>query len=203
MRTASLIALAGFLVSLTQAKAFELGDCWQTKDPALEIAACTHFIESGSLNADQLPKAHTGRGVGLARSGRLDEAIAEHSKAIELAPGYPLPLVNRGSAWSARGDFAKAIDDFDAALRLDPANAGALNNRAWARLKLGDAAGALPDALEAAKLKPKAAAVHDTLGAVLAALGRRDEAIDAFKRALEIDPALVSATQALARLGSK
>ena len=185
----------------TPAAAFDLADCWQTKDPALEIAACTAFIEAGTLNPDQLPKALTGRGVGHARSGAYDKALADHGTAIGLAPSYPLPYVNRGSTYSAMGDYARAIADFGAALKLDADNAGALNNRAWAYFKLGRSAEALADADRAVGLKPKLAAVHDTRGHVLEALGRTVEAVAAFRQALTLAPDMASSRAALERLG--
>jgi tetratricopeptide (TPR) repeat protein len=196
------VLLAIGVLTPLPALAYDLKDCWQTKDSALEIAACTHFIDSGALNPDQLPKAYTGRGVGHARLGHYPEALADHAKAIELAPQYPLPYVNRGSAYSAMGDYHKAVTDFDAALKLNGDHVGALNNRAWALYKLGDAARALADADRAASLKPESAAIHDTRAHVLEALGRKDEAIEAFRRALASDASLASAAEGLARLGA-
>ncbi|MEZ5776314.1 MAG: tetratricopeptide repeat protein [Hyphomicrobiaceae bacterium] len=183
------------------AHAYTLMECYQTRDSDLEIAACTALIEAGGLTAEQLPKAHTGRGVGYARKGRYDAAIADHSRAIELDPSYPLAWSNRGSAWSGKGDYQKAIADFTEALARDPDHLPALNNRAWALYKLGRAGDGLADIERAIALKPRIAALHDTHGHILEALERREEAIDAYRRAIELDPAMSETRAALEALG--
>lgn len=48
---------------------------------------------------------------------------------------------------------------------------------------------------------PHSANVWDSLGEALLAAGRRDDSIAAYRRALEIDPGLGSAREALGRLG--
>ncbi len=53
-----------------------------------------------------------------------------------------------------------------------------------------------------ARAYPQSANVHDSLGEALAAAGRRDEALAAYRRALEVDPDLATALQAIHRLRS-
>ena len=48
---------------------------------------------------------------------------------------------------------------------------------------------------------PASANVWDSLGEALLASGQRDEAIAAYRKALEIDPHFASAANALERLG--
>src|SRR5271165_2384911 len=52
----------------------------------------------------------------------------------------------------------------------------------------GDAAGALAAFEEAARLEPKSARYQDEIGFLLAVLGRRGEAVEHFKHAIELDP---------------
>jgi len=73
--------------------------------------------------------------------------------------------------------------------------AGELVKRANVRLRSGDAPGALADAERALKFAPSKPEAHTVLGRALNAMGRLDEAIPAFSRAITIDP---EATDALA-----
>jgi tetratricopeptide (TPR) repeat protein len=66
--------------------------------------------------------------------------------------------------------------------------------------KAGRAAQGLADVEHALKLAPDEAQVFDARGHIFEALGRRDEAIADFRRALEIEPFLRSSQDALKRL---
>ena len=61
-------------------------------------------------------------------------------------------------------------------------------SRALAYLKAGKAAQALPDAERSLQLRPNHADTLDTRGHIFEALGRREEAIADFRRALSMDP---------------
>jgi tetratricopeptide (TPR) repeat protein len=52
------------------------------------------------------------------------------------------------------------------------------------------------------KLKPDAAQALDTRAHILEALGRREDAIAAFRRALAIEPRLSGSREGLKRLGA-
>ena len=66
-------------------------------------------------------------------------------------------------------------------------------------------AGNLPMALSVFRINtrafPRSANAWDSLGEALVATGNRDAAITAYRRALAIDPAFASSSQALERLG--
>ena len=73
----------------------------------------------------------------------------------------------------------------------------ALAGRAQANLKKGLAAKALPDIEQALSLDPNDPFAHDTRAHTLAALGRRNEAIAEYKKALAIKPDLQESLQGL------
>ena len=58
------------------------------------------------------------------------------------------------------------------------------------------------DAEASLRLKPNAAQTLDTRGHILEALGRREEAIADFRRALSVEPRLSGSRDALRRLGA-
>lgn len=191
-----------FALTAPPALADTFADCWQTADPDLELAACTKLIDGGGLDPTTLAKAHTGRGVALAKLGRFEEAIAQHSRALELVPGFALAHANRGSAFSLKGEHARAIEDFTAAIGFDARRLRAWNGRAWALFKLGRLEEALADVEQALTLKPTDPASLDTKGHVLEALGRKEEAIAAYRAALAGAPGLAESLAGLARLGA-
>jgi len=68
-----------------------------------------------------------------------------------------------------------------------------LEDRGAALKAKGDAAGAMAVYQEAARLDPQSAHLQDEVGFLLAVLNRREEAVQSFPRALELDPELAPA----------
>ena len=83
---------------------------------------------------------------------RAEEAF---TKALELRPGEPGTLVNRGNARMMLGDLDGAMRDYDAAIEADPNLAHAYANRGILRDKNGDVEGAIADYRKALELNPK------------------------------------------------
>jgi tetratricopeptide (TPR) repeat protein len=52
-----------------------------------------------------------------------DQAIADYTQAIRIAPNYVDAYNQRGSAYINKGDEDRAIADFTQVIRLDPNNA--------------------------------------------------------------------------------
>ena len=57
---------------------------------------------------------------------QFDKAIADHTEAIRLRPGYADAFCDRAFAYSQIGKDDKALSDYDNAVRLDPKDAIAL-----------------------------------------------------------------------------
>ncbi len=99
-------------------------------------------------------------------------------------------------------NFEKAIADYTRAIELRPKDADAYNNRAWAYYSTEDPVRALEDARKALQIQPYNANALDTKGHVLEILGRREEAIVEYKKAIRLDPAIESSKEGLERLGA-
>lgn len=63
---------------------------------------------------------YCGRGIMLASDGKLEEAIIEYGRAIELMPDNYEAYINRALAFSEKEDFDAAIADFRRAAAIDP-----------------------------------------------------------------------------------
>ncbi len=94
-------------------------------------------------------------GTDYFETGDYKRAEEAFSKALELKPGEPGTLVNRGNARMMLGDLEGAMRDYNAAIRVDPELAHAYANRGILRDKNGDVEGAIADYRKALELNPK------------------------------------------------
>lgn len=85
-------------------------------------------------------------------------------------------------------NFAKARVLAEAVIRLSPDHVGARALRARCALEAGDGRAAFNDYMVAVRLDPRFAPHHRGMGRALLAMQRPSEAVQAFERALSIDP---------------
>src|SRR5207249_44595 len=124
---------------------------------------------------------------------------------LETMSGQDVEALNAlGIAYGDAGRYADAIAAFRKVLTLDATNGLAFQNLASMVLRealaAGDAAirrGKLQEAetfaRQAVEVDPALPDAFTTLGVVLSTAGRKADAIDAWKRAVEIDPAQFNA----------
>jgi len=106
--------------------------------------------------------------------GRLEDAAASYREAAMLASDRAVPRTALGSVELRLGKPDRALASFDEALALAPADDAALVGRAQALVVLQR-----PD---------DAAATFDLLADARRAAGKRPDACDALRRALEVQP---------------
>lgn len=172
------------------------------EDLALAITSCRALLQNTSLPDSLIADTQASLGAALRSTGKTDEAIEALSVAIKLAPDVAV-YNNRGLAQFEKGNLDAAIADFSAAIKLKPDNGDALNNRAWTHFKAGRLNLAAQDAKLATTHASGAAYVWDTSGHINEALGRKQDAIDNFRRALALDPKQEASRSGLARLEGK
>lgn len=130
---------------------------------------------------------------------RLDmqaKAMTEFQALLKKYPKDASLLNDIGYSYYNRGDWEKAESHLRRAVELAPNNKRAWLNLGLARAQLGQRA----EALEAFEQAVSAAEAHANLAFVLAVQGLKDEAVAEYQRALEIEPALPVAREALAKL---
>lgn len=126
----------------------------------------------------------------LLETGDRAGALALLAGASAGRPDDQDLLVKRGALHASMGKADLAEKDFAAALRLDSSPSG-LNELCWEKAVAGvslESALAQCDAAIAAA--PRSASYHDSRGLVLLRLGRWDDAIAAYSRAIELQPRL-------------
>ena len=139
--------------------------------------------------------AHAGMGDALFRLGRHAEAIDALAQAVTLQPDLPMAgslhrLMGRAAQELGRPE---AADYFERAVQIDPRDADALDRLAMLRFGEQDyevAFGLYRNLLE---INPDNAQTHSNLGATLYYLGRLEEALQSFERALSLAPELETA----------
>ena len=117
--------------------------------------------------------AYVHRGRVWERMHEFDKAIADCSKALELAPKDEALYVIRGAAWMAKGDYDKAIADASSAVALDPNYADAYNARGEACRRKGLYDKAISDAAKAVSVEPKNATAYYNLAGIYATCPER------------------------------
>jgi tetratricopeptide (TPR) repeat protein len=103
---------------------------------------------------------------------RMQDAIAQFSRALALDPGYARAHANLAIALARSGASGLALAHYAEAIRLDPRGANAWFNRAGLRLREGDAAGAAADYRRALELDPDDGAARRELAEALRQTGQ-------------------------------
>ena len=100
------------------------------------------------------------QGHRLLAGGKPAEAIGAFSRALEIAPGDPIVLNNRGVAHAMLGQLQSAVADCTAAIRLSPRNSLIRYNRGIAYALQGNMTRAALDFDTAIRLRPNYAPAY-------------------------------------------
>jgi len=152
--------------------------------------AARHFEAVTRINADS-PAAHFNYATALSASGRLDMAVGEYERALQLRPEYAIARNNLGTALLQLGRPEEALRSFREAARIDPALGEAHLNVALVAQALGQFADAATAFRRTLELNPKWVTALAGLAMVLAAapdanVRKPSEAIALAQRAVEL-----------------
>lgn len=195
-------ALAARSQALTQAAASGTLTKEQTRGMSAEEKAA--FDKANKDREKQMAKnkalndAFNG-GKEALNAKQFDVAVAQFTKATEMAPDQPVVWANLGDAeiqlaktkTGAEHDDAlnKGMEAYQKTLTLKPDDAGVHNNYALALAQAKKFDEAQAELAKAAQLDPtNAGKYYYNLGALLVNNGQTAPAADAFKKAIELDP---------------
>jgi tetratricopeptide (TPR) repeat protein len=158
----------------------------------------TDHIEEGRARA-WLALAH------VLENKKPEEALQAYRKASELTPKDPEPHLSAGLLHERQKEFSDAEAEYKQALALDPHSTDPHNTEAAIGLtnlymKSGRLGEAEPLLRRLAGERPNDAGIHLQLGRVLAAQGKKDDAIAEIQTALKLAPADSDAQRDLAEL---
>lgn len=139
-------------------------------------------------------------GMSLAADGRYAAAVTELAEAVRLDPSNTKSHIDLATAYARNFQSRDATAEYRAAVRLAPGNAQAHAALAIALANEGLGDDAIDEFREAVRLEPKFASAQAGLAYVLAQqTGRIDDAIAAYRIALDMDSALPAAVNGLER----
>ena len=150
--------------------------------------------------------AHAGIGDTLFRMKRFDEALAALNRALALQPDLKVAGSLHGLAGQAAQHLSRveeAAHHFAQAVRIDPRDSSSIDRLAMVRFGQKQYQEALVLYRDLLVLTPDSAQTYSNLGATLYYLGRADEALRHFERAVEIDPDLKTARAGLEALRAR
>jgi tetratricopeptide (TPR) repeat protein len=130
------------------------------------------------------------------RAGDGNRALAEYQQAVKEDPKDAETLTSLGYFHYNRGEWAQAEENLRHALTLNPKL-----SRAWVNLglTLGEQ-GQYPQSLEAFRKAVSEAEAHSNLAFIYTTQGKREDAKQEYRRALELNPNLPIARRALDKL---
>jgi len=126
-------------------------------------------------------------------AGHEDDVIALAKRLEVLYPNDRFVPLLFGTYFSDRGEIGRAIEYYRRAIHIDPYYREAWNLLAYIYRRAGDIESALDIAERYISVAPEEPNAYDTKGELLISVGRIEEGIAAFRKALELEPGFIPA----------
>ncbi|HJU43306.1 MAG TPA: tetratricopeptide repeat protein [Vicinamibacterales bacterium] len=146
---------------------------------------------------------HTDMGLALYSASRYADALQSFEKAIALSPSSSVSLARAGAASQMLGENTRALDYYERANAIQP-RAETFSSMGTIYYSRGDYAKAAAAYEGAVLIRPLGAITHRNLGDAYARLGRKEEALRAYRQAVKLAEGEVAVSpgdaRAIARL---
>jgi tetratricopeptide (TPR) repeat protein len=117
-------ALADKDFAAARAAASEAGEfnsmCWAKATAGVVLESALNDCDTALAKRPDFPPYLDTRALVLLRLGRIDDAIAEYSRALAKQPKLASSLFGRAVAWGRKGEKAKSEAGVAAALKVNP-----------------------------------------------------------------------------------
>jgi tetratricopeptide (TPR) repeat protein len=130
---------------------------------------------------------HYERAIALERAGRIDEAIIEYRRAVDVDPGFAEAYEALGHHYRRRGLLTKALDAFVTVVNLE-ANYTRLFNLGYILVELERYEEALEVFHRCLELVPDDPTAWYEIGFIYYAMGQLDEAMEALRIPRQVYP---------------
>lgn len=127
-------------------------------------------------------------GNALRDEGQLDEAVTAFREAVRLMPAFADGWNNLGVALRRTGRHEEAAAALAKAIALAPENGLSHLNLADVQAELGQHEGAIESLLTGLRIGPQLPDAYRRLGDLFLFRSRRNEAVAAYRSAVELDP---------------
>lgn len=135
-----------------------------------------------------------------ARVGRYKDSEALLRRALELAPDFTVARSNLAGILYRQNRFPEAVEVLDLVLSADDSHVASRNLKAAALGRIGDYEEALQLYEELTQRFPDNAKLWMSQGHLLKTVGRQEDSISAYRRALDVEPTLGEVYWSLANL---
>ncbi|GAB3089155.1 tetratricopeptide repeat-containing sulfotransferase family protein [Lysobacter terrae] len=180
------------------------------RDPAL-LQAAAALSENRIPEAEQLLREHLRKmptdvaairmfAELAARLGRHEDAENLLARCLELSPGFHAARQNYALMLHRANKPEAALAEIERLLAVDPANPGYRNLKAVVLCRIGDYAPAIEIYDELLAHYPRNPKVWMSFGHALKTAGQTERAVAAYRKSIEMDPALGEAWWSLANL---
>jgi tetratricopeptide (TPR) repeat protein len=132
----------------------------------------------------ELEEIYTILGNAYLETGRFDEAVAAHKKAIEVNPEFHKAWVNLGIAYRHIGDLEKAEECYTEALRIEPDYAELHASLGALYIVKGEPEKAVEALEKATELDSQLAVAYSNLALAYAMVGRFEDADVSLRQAV-------------------
>jgi len=139
------------------------------------------------------PEPYLKRGMLYLKMNKLDSALVDMNKTIQLDSTQTLAYFSRALVRNSKKNINGALNDFNKVLSIEPQNALTLYNRALLRSSIGDYNNALNDYNSVAALNPNNVLIYYNRGGVYYEMGNFKESIKDFTKAIELYPDFANA----------
>lgn len=181
-----------------------------TSDPRL-LAAADALVGNRIPEAEHLLRAHLLRAPTdvaairmlaevAARIGRLEDAEKLLARCLELAPGFDAARQNYAMVLHRANKPEQALEQIEQLLAADPASPSGRNLKAVVLCRIGDYDPAIDLYEGILREYPGHARIWLSFGHALKTAGRRERAIEAYRRAIALEPGFGEAYWSLANL---
>jgi Tfp pilus assembly protein PilF len=196
-RKAAVGAAAGLVLTACGVRALDQLQYWTNSETLFQHAvAVTAQNDTAYYNLGEFYlKADTGE-------DRLDKAIDNLRRAIEIRPDYDDALNNLGVALALKGQLDEALARIQEAIHIEPHKADAYYNLGNVYVRQQNLDAAANAFSEAIRLKPDYPEAHNNLATTLLIQGHRDRAIRHYREALRLNPNHAGARRQLQALGA-
>lgn len=133
-------------------------------------------------------QGHNNLGTALARQGKLEQAIAHYSRAVQIDPEFAKAFSNLGSALARQGKLEKAITQYSTAVRIDPGSADFHYKLAVALTERRRSKEAIVHFGEVLRMRPDDLDAHKNIGIILAREGQSEKAVVHLSQVLRMRP---------------
>ena len=132
-------------------------------------------------------------GVVLQKNKKLNDAISNFSKAINIQPNFDQAHNNLGNVQEETGRLREAIKSYKKAIEINPNYAEAYSNLGNALAELDNNMEAFISQKKAVELEPYNSEFNNNLGIALKDLGKFEESIFSYNKAIKLNPSYAEA----------